>query len=121
MREPYDPAFDPPAPVLPILVARPHEGPAVAVRALLDSGADVTIVPTGMPEQLGLPVIGQVAVRVAEGPAETRPLHAARVRLGRREVHVEVIALGTEALIGRDLLRRFVVTLDGPAGEVRVR
>jgi hypothetical protein len=41
-------------------------------------------------------------------------VHAARIELAGRREPLEVMALGDELLVGRNLLRSFVATLDGP-------
>lgn len=73
-------------------MGRPQDEPATAVAAPVDSGADLTVLPGGIPQAPGLPQVGEAAVRVAAG---------------------------AEALLGRDVLNGWVVTLDGPAQVLR--
>jgi predicted aspartyl protease len=117
----YDRALEPPAPVLPLRVAAPEGDAAVLLAALVDTGADMTAVPARLARQLELPAVGAVAVRGADGRRSHCTIYAAAVEVeGRRHV-LEVLALGTEALVGRDLLRHWIVTLDGPRSELRLR
>jgi predicted aspartyl protease len=55
----YDTAhFDPPAPVAHVMLRNPHSGATVSnVRVLLDTGADITLLPRTAIEQLGVPLL----------------------------------------------------------------
>ncbi len=121
MHYPYDPSFTPPAPVVPIRVGLPGTGAAgVAVRALVDSGADLTVVPRGVAAQLRLPAVGEVSLSGVGRSSVRAVLHAARIEAAGREFLLEVLAVGDDALVGRDLLNRCVVTLRGPDGVVEI-
>ena len=50
---PYDRSFDPPAPVVEVILGAPGIVPDRGVRALLDSGADQTTIPEGVARDLG--------------------------------------------------------------------
>ncbi len=116
---PYDTRRSPPAPVLPLRVGRPRGEPVVAVAAVVDSGADITVVPEGLAGVLGLPPVGEVTVRGVAGAVRV-PVYAAEVEaVGTRRI-VEAVALGADMLLGRDVLNRWRVTLDGPARVLRV-
>lgn len=106
-------------PVIGALVGAPGTVPRVAVPALLDSGADRTVVPADLARALDLPVVGTVRIETVVGGRVAR-LHAVSVSMVDETVDVQAIAAADEFLVGRDLLRRFVVTLDGPAGEVEL-
>jgi len=107
----YDPAREPAAPVLPLGVAPPLSNATVLLRGLVDSGADCTVVPVAIVRQLELPVVGRVEVAGVMAAAAELP--------GLRTI-VRILAMGTEAIIGRDLLNRMVARLDGPAAAVSV-
>src|SRR5712691_13510208 len=50
--------FDPPAPVVYVTLRYPHSGATVSnVQLLLDTGADVTILPRMVVERLGVPLL----------------------------------------------------------------
>jgi len=117
---PYDTHRSPPAPVLPVRLGPPRAEPATAVAALVDSGADVTVLPEGLPQALGLPQVGEVTVRGVAGTARV-PVFAARVEAAGRRWIAEVVGVGGEALLGRDLLNHWVVTLDGPRRSLHLR
>ena len=50
----YDPRFYPPAPVLPLQVSSTKSSPPVSLFAMLDSGADMTVLPHTVVRNLGL-------------------------------------------------------------------
>ncbi len=106
-------------PFVPVLVGAPGSVPRVAVAALIDSGADRTVVPAALAHSLDLPVIGTVRVETVVG-GRMAHVHAVSMVLEGEAVDVRAVAAADELLIGRDLLARFVVTLDGPAAELEV-
>ena len=60
--------YSPPAPVLRVQLCVPDQAPRQATRtALVDTGADSTMVPLVLLEQLGIPVSHMVTVRAHVG------------------------------------------------------
>lgn len=115
----FDRGFDPPASVLPVRIAGVGaDAPAVLLRMLVDTGADCTLVPVHIARSLQLPIVDRVRVVGVEGKAVAAPVHAARIRVGPLQTLARVVALGDEALLGRDLLNRLVLHIDGPRGVV---
>src|SRR2546428_6615913 len=116
---PYDTKRTPPAPLLLLRVGLPRTEPATAVAALVDSGADITVLPEGLPETLGLPQIGEVAVHGVGDAVRRVPVYAAELKaVGWRGI-VEVAGIGGESLLGRDGLNAGVVMLDRPRPTLR--
>jgi len=119
-QHPYDTRRTPPAAVLPFRVGLPRGETSVALVALVDSGADLSVLPQGVVRQLGLPAIGEISVRGVGGTPRRVSLHAAQVEVAGAQRVIEVVGVGQEALLGRDLLNMWVVTLDGPGQVLRV-
>lgn len=116
---PYDRRHSPPAPVLPVRVGAPAAGPVVGLLALVDSGADLTVLPEGLPASLGLPAVAQITVRGVAGTARA-VVYAVAVEVAGRQRVVETVALGKDTLLGRNVLNRLVLTLDGRAETLRL-
>jgi hypothetical protein len=49
------------------------------------------------------------------------PVYAAALEVAGRQRVAEVVALGGEALLGRNVLNAWALTLDGPAETLRLR
>lgn len=118
---PYDTSCEPPAPVVPVRVSAPGSPDAVLVSAMVDSGADITVIQAGLARQLGLPAVSTVVVEGSGGTARRAPIYAAEILVAGESLMLEVLALGDEALVGRELLSRWVTTLDGPGAKLRIR
>ena len=122
MRFPYrGDLFDPAAPVLPLVVSAPSDVERVELPALVDTGADTTLIPIGIARALRLPLVDRTSLQGIGPKLYPAGVHAAVVRIGRFRALVRLTAFGDEALIGRDLLERLVLVLDGPALTLGVR
>jgi predicted aspartyl protease len=113
----YDRAFDPPAPFVDVRVSRPVE-PAAGqpVRAKLDTGADLSCIPTTLANQLGLLPARRVLVEGYDGEQTSVVTYTITLEVAdARFRYLEVIAIPEEyALLGRDVLNSFYVDLRGP-------
>lgn len=117
-RFPYDQGFDPPAPVLPLRWRHPRTSAAVLVPMLVDTGADRTLLPERIAHQLSLPAVARAIVERVEGRSGVSTVYAAMIEGAGLKALVRVIGDGTEARLGRDLLARLTVRLDGPAQQL---
>lgn len=93
------------------------------VVALVDSGADATLLPLRNLQQVNASYLRQQVVRGIAGKSMFANLYLVQVHIGASVVRlVEVLAApkGVEAIIGRDLLNQFVITLRGPASTIEV-
>jgi predicted aspartyl protease len=106
--------FDPPAPVISWRVSAPRSERFVALRALVDSGADCSLIPIEVAVALGLPQVDVANIAGIGGPAGIAPVHAVSVKIADFACLTRVIAFAEESIIGRDLLNRFVAKLHGP-------
>lgn len=117
----YDAAYEPPAPVLSVRISGPSGSDAVLLPMLVDTGADCTLVPPHVVSALSLPSTGVVSVTGLGGAKVRATVHAATLELGAASVLCEVMALADEPILGRDVLNRLVLELDGPALQISVR
>jgi predicted aspartyl protease len=86
----------------------------------VDTGADITVLPEAVARRLRLPRVGHINVAGFSGSTHRVGLYAAQVDAGGASQIVEVIAVGREAIVGRNLLNRWRVTLDGPSRVMRL-
>ncbi len=113
-RYPYETRYTPPAPILPMRVGRPGAMPTVLLSALVDTGADLSVLPHGLPARLGLPAVDRVVIAGVDGLRHPLPVYAAEVALDGYRTAIRAVSLGATPLIGRDLLNRITVHLHGP-------
>ena len=116
MRRAYSHAFEPLAPVVPVSVTAPDPGRPKLLDGKLDTGADICAVPDFVIAELALPPVG--TVRAAGYAGELREMAVYRVNVEiDGHVHRNVKALSTRrpyAIIGRNVLRSYLLRLDGP-------
>jgi len=88
---------------------------AVFLTSLVDSGADLTVIPVSTPEELHLPEVARIRVRGVGGASHEVVTYSVEIETAGIVTLVRVVALGDRALVGRDLLNQWTVTLRGPA------
>lgn len=114
---PYDQAYDPAAPACQITLHVPATGRRMNVGAIIDTGADATIVPVSFLRQVA-------ARRSFEATMRSQWGERRRVYLYLVDLQLETLTLpgiyvvgddqGDEVVLGRDVLNRLRVLLDGP-------
>jgi predicted aspartyl protease len=112
----YDSRFNPPAPVAEMTVLHPVTGAqSDALRGKLDTGADITVIPDRLVAHLGLTPKGLLWTRGYDGSYSQRPVYYARMQVeGLIVAMVRCIAIvRNEALLGRNVLNHFSITLYG--------
>jgi predicted aspartyl protease len=118
----YDAAFDPPAPVLSIRMAAPGETPqGDAVLALVDTGADGTLIPMSLLEQVEAIGVGDAVLR--SGLGEVREVHIYEIDLHFDAVRLPGVLVagdeqGDEILLGRNVLNKLILLLDGQSKQI---
>jgi len=113
-----DTLFDPPAPLAKTTLRNPQNGKSVSnVPMLLDSGADVTLVPRAIMDHLGAEVIPDVSYEVTSFDGSTSVISAVQIEL----ILLKKVFRGRFLLIdqswgvvGRDILNLVSLWLDGP-------
>lgn len=114
-----------PVPLVPVVVGSSESEAAVPEAvALVDSGADRTLIPQAVIDQLAVSPITHLEFEVSGGEVITLPIFRVRLTVGGfPPLPVEVaVSAGEECpLLGRDVLNLFAVLLDGPNRRVEFR
>jgi predicted aspartyl protease len=110
--------FDPPAPVAHVTLRNPHSGAMVSdVPLLVDTGADVTLLPRLAVEGLGVPLLANQSYELMgfDGSKSFAPvvmldmIFLARAFRGRN-----LLIEADRGILGRDILNHVTLLLDGP-------
>lgn len=118
---PYNAAFDPPAPFLTIQVSRINvDEPALMVECLVDTGADVSLIPQHLADTLELAPSDAMIVEGFDGEQQQLPLFAVDVVVESVRLNgLEVVSYPTShAILGRDVLNHLRLLLDGPSQQL---
>ena len=85
------------------------------MRGKLDTGADLSVIPESLISQLSLNARACIWTRSFDGSFSQRPVYYVRFRLEGHELPVIrcVAADRRNVLVGRNVLNRFIITLDG--------
>lgn len=120
-------------PLLDVMVGKVRRDPARGnsrrrCRALIDTGAEHSMIDQGLASELGLEIIGnsEVVTPSQPEPGTPTPIYAASLVFEHPLLDTELPTMrlragqladqGFTLLIGRDLLNRFAFTYDGQAG-----
>lgn len=120
----YDRSYLPLFPRLTVAMSLPDSGlRSPSLWGLVDTGADVTLVPRHQLQALNAGALYRARLRSHWG--EPRPVTVYLVDLdvaGHTLPGVEVIAddLADDVLLGRNVLNRIILLLDGPAQQTEV-
>ena len=123
---PYSQEYTPAAPVIRVELAALEGGrPIGPYTALVDTGADGTFVPTQLLEELGTVPIYLKTVRPYLGEkAYQAEIHRVDLILFEnvRLPGIEVVSddWGDQIIIGRNVLNKFKIHLNGPDREIQV-
>ena len=121
VKQAYDAHFDPALPVLSIRLSAPAElSSGEWLTAIVDTGADGTLVPTAYLEVAEAIGVGDAILRSVLG--ESREVHLFEV-----DLHFDGLTLpgvlvaaddqGSEVLLGRNVLNKLILLLDGLSGQ----
>jgi len=118
-----DRGFNPPAPMLPSRVRAPQGADWEALDAKVDTGADLSAVPDRTLEALDVAPVRVVRAASFAGALQEVPVYRVDLELaGELLPRVEVLATRRPYVIaGRNVLRHFVVKVDGPREQVELR
>jgi len=110
--------FSPPAPVGHVHVIHPETGAKCpSVPMLIDSGADVTVVPATVAQRLGISLAGAPEYELMAYDGTPRAVPAVRLKvvfLGRTFSGQFLLLEQESGIIGRNILNAIALVLDGP-------
>lgn len=118
MAYPYHDYLPWPFPALPVTLYR-EDNVAISppLIALLDTGADATFVPANLLEQGGAERLRRARIRSHWGEYHSVSLYLIDFMIaGEHLAGIEVVAdkSGNEVILGRDVLNKLILLLDGP-------
>ncbi len=119
MKYPYDTSYQPPFPVIRVVLYNSEEELRTATEnALLDTGSDGSLVPIAYLRQILAPTLTDTRIRSHWG--EWRPAQLFLVDLEIDNLRLPGIFVvgdeqGNEIVLGRNVLNRLRILLDGPA------
>ena len=121
----YDPTYNPPIPTLPVVVYNDDAGLRTAqLNALVDTGADGPLIPIVYLRHVQAYPIAEAFLRSHWG--ERRRVHLFRVDLRIADLVLPGITVvgddqGQEIVLGRDVLNKLRLLLDGPVHEIEIQ
>lgn len=119
----YDLAYLPAMPIVTIQIGRPDAAPSLTSPALVDSGADATMIPIRHLKQVNAIKRQQVFIRSVSSRRVGAYLYTLSLQFAhyeRQRINVVGNQDTDETILGRDILNHLVVTLDGLANAVLV-
>jgi len=118
IRYSYNQQLTPPAPFVHVTVRPPERGIAVSdLPALLDTAADITVIPARIAEELQLIPLDEVPIGGFDGRVSWVSTFLVQLALRQStSKFIRVVASRDEpyVLLGRDVLNDYRAILDGP-------
>jgi predicted aspartyl protease len=112
--------YDPPAPVAYVSLRDPATGASLSdVPMLIDTGADVTLLPRGYIDQLGIVPVDNVAYEIQGFDGESKLASMVELELtflGRKFTGQFLLIDQPTGILGRNILNAISINLDGPRG-----
>jgi len=113
-----DKDFDPPAPVAYVTLRHPATGVSASdVPMLIDTGADVTLVPVSYLDELGMDLEEDPVYEVQGFSGESKlvgSVHLEMVFLGKKFTGQFLVTDEPMGILGRNILNAVSILFDGP-------
>ncbi len=119
----YDPSYIPSMPVIELLIGPAQSYPVLQITAIVDSGADATMIPVSYLKEIAARKGKQAIVRGYLGKRDLVDRYDISLQFAhfaRSRISVVGVTQTPEAVIGRDILNGLIVTLNGIATTVEI-
>ena len=119
----YDSRFDPAMPMVELTISGPDTNSPVTRSALVDSGADATLLSLADLQRLGADLIGWGRMVGVSGISQRVPIYAVQLSIGQIDLGtVRVLGYRTtdNPIVGRNVLNQLIVMLNGLAQVIEV-
>lgn len=120
----YLDTYYPPVPTLEITLGYPEESLKLGpMTAIIDTGADGTLVPQALIDQLSAPFVDDIRIRSHWGEWRNIQIFTLDIGIGSlRLPAIEVLGdeSGDEIILGRNLLNKLHLLLNGPKNQVEM-
>ena len=120
----YDIDYVPSAPMMDIRLGVSERAFTIGpLSALVDTGADATIVPTMYIEQLNIPADDRKYLRSQWGERRIVDVYWVDIGIGDLRLPLmEIVAddLGNDVILGRNILNKLILLLNGPKNTLEV-
>jgi len=118
----YSSDYNPAMPALEVGLGLVRSQIILTLPAIVDSGADATLIPVSYVDQIGALPAGEQWLRGVVGEGYTVEIYPIFIQIGNYSLYVKAVGdeLNDELIIGRDVLNQFIVTLNGLASMVEI-
>jgi predicted aspartyl protease len=117
-RHAHSTRYFPPIPAIELALRTPDGKPSSGpLLALVDTGADITLVPLAHLEQVGAPELDEVRLRSHWGSSTMVTTYLVDIEIHARVLpDIEVVGdlHGDTILLGRNVLNKLLLLIDGP-------
>lgn len=117
--------YEPAMPILDIGISRPNaRTAAVTIEAIVDTGADATLIPINLLEGIGATSVAVGYVRGITGAREQVDVYLVTLHIANFRIYgvrVGGLLSSDTAILGRDVVNQLDIALLGPAGVLEVR
>lgn len=118
MKAKYNADYFPPVPAIPILFGRDGEKPWLGpLDAILDTGADATILPQEIAHQLHSVPLGKGTLESQWGHIQPITIYSIDIEIADQILRGVIVAgdpASDEIVLGRNVLNKLALLLDGP-------
>lgn len=111
----YDFSYKPPAPIAEVTLIHPILGESCLEKGKLDTGADITVIPEKLISELKLSPKGRTWTRSYDGTYSHRLVYYVKMKIEDFDIPIVrcIVADRDNILLGRNVLNRFIINLDG--------